>query len=137
GLRFKIVLDRAMDIADAFCNAHSLAWLRHAGISRPNPAAGQGTTWLDSVGGGLLTTCGLTHVGGPEEDQYGKRGLHDRISHASAAIESIQQPDLSSDQPKVSITGSVLQSSVFGHHLELKRTISAELGRSVVHIHDE
>lgn len=136
-LRFKIVLDRAMDIADAFYGPHSLAWLSHAGVSPSNPAATQGTTWLDSFGGGLLTTCGLTHVGGPEEDEYGKRGLHDRISHVPATIESIQQPDLSSDQPAMSITGRMLQSSVFGPHLELKRTITAELGKPIIHIHDE
>lgn len=137
GLRFKLVLDRAMDIADAFHGPYSLAWLSHSGVTPPNPAATQGATWLDSFGGGLLTTCGLTHVGGPEEDEHGKRGLHDRISHAPATIESIQQPDLSSDNPLMSITGKMLQSSVFGPHLELKRTISAKLGESVIYIHDE
>jgi len=30
GLRYKIVIDRAMDIADAFFNEHSIAWLSHA-----------------------------------------------------------------------------------------------------------
>jgi hypothetical protein len=30
GLRFKVVIDRAMDIADAFYNEHSLAWISHA-----------------------------------------------------------------------------------------------------------
>src|SRR5678816_2003084 len=33
GLRYKIVIDRAMDIADAFFNAHSIAWLSHAGVT--------------------------------------------------------------------------------------------------------
>ena len=28
GLRFKVVIDRAMDIADAFYNQNSLAWIR-------------------------------------------------------------------------------------------------------------
>jgi hypothetical protein len=30
GLRYKVVLDRAMDIVDTFYNQHSLAWLSHA-----------------------------------------------------------------------------------------------------------
>ncbi len=138
GLRFKVVLDRAMDIADAFYGPHSLAWLSHKGVTPPNPAAAfEGATWLDSFVGGLLTTCGLTHVGGPEEDEYGKRGLHDRISHVPAEIESVQQPDLSSDHPEMSITGKMLQSSVFGPHLELKRTITATLGIPVIKIHDK
>jgi len=37
GLRFKVVLDRAMDIADAFYHQHSLAWISHLGITPPNP----------------------------------------------------------------------------------------------------
>lgn len=137
GLRFKVVLDRAMDIADAFYGPYSLAWLSYSGVTPPNPAAVQGTTWLDSFGGGLLTTCGLTHVGGPEEDEHGARGLHDRISHCPATIETIRQPDLSAEQPEMSITGKVLQSSVFGPHLEMQRTISARLGEAAIHIHDE
>jgi len=84
-----------------------------------------------------LTTCGLTHVGGPEEDAFGARGLHDRISQVPAEIESIIQPNLNADQPKMSITGRMLQSSTFGPHLELKRTISAVLGQAKVYIHDE
>jgi galactose mutarotase-like enzyme len=137
GLRFKVVLDRAMDIADAFYGSHSLAWISHSGVTPPNPAAVEGATWLDSFGGGLLTTCGLTHVGGPEEDEHGVRGLHDRISHTPAAVETIQQPDLSAEHPEMSITAKILQSTVFGPHLELKRTISARLGESTIHIHDE
>ncbi|MCW9705326.1 aldose 1-epimerase family protein [Fodinibius salsisoli] len=137
GLRFKVVLDRAMDIAGAFYGAHSLAWISHSGVTPPNPAAVEGATWLDSFGGGLLTTCGLTHVGGPEEDEHGVRGLHDTISHTPATIESILQPDLKAEQPEMSITGRMVQSTVFGPHLELKRTISARLGESSIYIHDE
>ncbi len=37
----------------------------------------------------------------------------------------------------MSITGRILQSTVFGPHLELKRTISAKLGISIIQIKDE
>ena len=66
GLRYKVVIDRAMDIAGAFYNQHGLAWLSHPGITRPRPDANQGIEWLYSFGGGLMATCGLTHFGGPE-----------------------------------------------------------------------
>lgn len=137
GLRFKVVLDRGMDIADAFYNRHSLAWISHSGVTPPNPAAVEGVKWLDSFGGGLLTTCGLTHVGGPEEDERGSRGLHDRISHTPATVESIVQPDPRAGEMGMRLTGKMMQSSVFGPHLELKRTISATLGESAIEIHDE
>ena len=137
GLRYKLVLDRAMDIVDAFYNQHSLAWISSRGITKPNPAAIEGLEWLNNFAGGLMTTCGLTHVGGPEEDESGKRGLHGRISNLPAEIESIVQPDPAKGRLDMSITAKVMQSSVFGPHLELKRTISSTIGSAGISIHDE
>jgi galactose mutarotase-like enzyme len=137
GLRYKLVLDRAMDIADAFYNQHSLAWISHAGVTAPDQAANNGIEWLRSFGGGLLTTCGLTHVGGPEEDEYGQRGVHGRISNIPAEVVSIDQPDPIAGKLDMSITAKITQSSVFGPHLELMRTISSTLGQAGIRIHDE
>jgi hypothetical protein len=137
GLRFKVVLDRGMDIADAFYNQHSLAWISHMGVKPPDPSAVKGTKWLSSFSGGLLTTCGLTHVGGPEKDEYGERGLHDHISHSPAQLIAVNQPDLSAGDLNMSLTGKMIQSTVFGPHIELKRTIKAALGVPAVKIHDE
>jgi hypothetical protein len=137
GLRFKVVIDRAMDIADAFYNEHSLAWLSHAGITNPQPLSDKGIDWLKTFGGGLLVTCGLSHVGGPESDEFGERGIHGEISNIPAEIESIIQPDPLSGKMDMSITGIIRQSQALGSRLELRRTISATLGKSVIRIHDE
>ncbi len=137
GLRFKVVIDRAMDIADAFYNQFGLAWLNHPGITPPQPFSHAGIEWLRTFGGGLMTTCGLSHVGGPEKDEYGERGLHGLVSNIPAEIESIIQPDPSSGKYEMSITGVIKQTQIFGPSLELRRTISAILGKSSIHIHDE
>jgi galactose mutarotase-like enzyme len=137
GLRFKVVIDRAMDIADAFFNEHSLAWLSHGGVTYPQPFADKGIDWLRTFGGGLLTTCGLSHAGGPESDQYGDRGLHGLISNSPAEIVSIVQPDPRSGSYEMSITGIIRETKPFGPNLELKRTISATLGEAKIRIHDE
>lgn len=137
GLRFKVVIDRAMDIADAFYNEHSLAWLSHSGITAAQPLSDKGIDWLRTFGGGLLVTCGLSHVGGPESDEFGERGIHGEISNLPAEIESIIQPDPLSGKMDMSITGIIRQSQVLGSRLELRRTISATLGKSVIRIHDE
>lgn len=137
GLRFKLVLDKAMDIADAFFNKNSLAWISHVGITPPDPSVNSGFKWLNSFGGGLLTTCGLTHIGDPEKDEYGERGLHDCISHSPAEIESVIQPDIQNGDLRMSITGRMLQSAVFGPNLQLKRTVSAELGIPKIIITDK
>ena len=136
GLRYKVVIDRGLDIVDAFYNQYGLAWLSHAGITAPRPDASRGLEWLYSFAGGLLTTCGLTHVGGPETDELGERGLHGRISNIPAAVESVVQPNLMTGKMEMSITGVVKESRVFGPNLELRRTISSTLGEPVIRIRD-
>jgi len=136
GLRYKVVIDRGLDIADAFYNSYSLAWLSHAGITVPKAEAHQDWEWLYSFGGGLLTTCGLTHVGAPEKDEYGKRGLHGRISNLPAIVESIIQPNPMAGKLDMSITAIVKQSRVFGPNLELRRTLSSTVGRPTIKIRD-
>lgn len=136
GLRYKVVIDRAMDIADAFYNQHSLAWLSHVGITSPQPFS-HGMDWIRTFGGGLLTTCGLSHVGGPESDEHGERGIHGLISNLPAEIESIIQPDPINGRMDMSITARVKETKVFGPSLELRRTISGTIGQASINIHDE
>lgn len=137
GLRYKIVLDRAMDIADAFYNQHNLVWISQAGITPPETFLNKGIDWLKTFGGGLVVTCGLDHAGGPESDEYGERGLHGPVSNIPAEIESIIQPDPMAGKLEMSITGRIKQFRIFGPNLELKRTISGTLGKPSIRIHDE
>ena len=132
GLRFKVSIDRGLDIVDAFYNQHSLAWLSHNGLTNPRPDSDREIEWLANFPGGLVTTCGLTHFGGPEEN----RGLHGKYSNLPAEIESIIQPDLNSKNPCMSICGKVRESALFGYNLELKRTITCKIGESIIKIKD-
>src|SRR5690606_14202838 len=93
GLRYKVALDRDMDISEAFYNPFGLAWLSHGGVLPPDRSAERDMGWLRNFGGGLLTSCGLSHVGGPERDEKEERGLHGRISNIPAEIISIVQPE--------------------------------------------
>jgi len=136
GLRYKVVLDRAMDIADAFYNQYGLAWLSHVGVTCKT-FPDRGIDWLNTFGGGLVTTCGLNHISGPEVDDYGERGLHGPISSLPAEIESIIQPDPLAGRMEMSITGRMKQSRPLGSQLELKRTISSVIGQATIRIHDE
>lgn len=71
------------------------------------------------------------YVGGPEGEGVRKFGLHDRISNLQASIESIKQPDLSTNNLEACISGSAMQASVFGPQLQLRRIIKATLGQSL------
>jgi hypothetical protein len=137
GLRFKVVIDRAMDIADASFNAHNLSWLSHPGVTAPEPFTLRGTDWLRTFGGGLVTTCGLSYFGPPENDEHGERSLLGLICNQTADIVSIIQPDLRTYRMEMSITGRMRETTIFGPSLELRRTISATLGQPVIRIHDE
>ncbi len=137
GFRFKVLIDRAMDIADASINQYNLAWLNHAGFTPPQPLSDKGLDWLRTFGGGIVNTCGLTHVGGPEKDEFGERGIHGNYSNTPAEIVSVVQPDPARGIMEMSITGIIRESRIFGPSLELRRTISATLGASSFRIHDE
>ncbi len=137
GLRFKVVIDRAMDIADASFNQFNLSWISKLGVTPPQPFSDKGADWLRTFGGGLLVTCGLTHVGGPETDAFGSRGLHDQISNIPAEIIQIKQPDLISGNREMSIIGRILQGHPLGYSIEMTRTIRCYLGDPTLYIVDE
>lgn len=133
GLRFKVAIDRGLDIVDAFYNENSLAWLSHTGSSTPRPDLGEQMHWLSNFSGGLVTTCGLSHVGVPEKGH----GIHGKYSNLTAELESVIQPNLNDEKTSMQITGTIRETSVFGPHLELKRTITAFAGESKIIINDE
>lgn len=136
GLRYKVVIDRGLDIAEAFYNQHGLAWISRAGIRPPDQAAMVGLEWLQNFGGGLVTTCGISSMGSPDSDEFGVRGLHGRISNIPAEIISVRQPDPQNGQLDFSLSGLIRESRVFGPHLELERTISGTLGMPEIRIND-
>jgi hypothetical protein len=137
GLRYKVIIDRAMDISDAFFNQHSLSWISHLGVTPAQPFSHRGADWLKTFGGGLLTTCGLSHFGAPESDETGERGLHGGISNQPAEIESIVQPDPRNGKMEMSIRGKIRETRIFGPSFELTRTISGTVGEAFINIHDE
>lgn len=137
GLRYKVLPDRAMDIGEAFMGSRGLTWISHRGLVPPELSKQKEAEWLRTFGGGLVTTCGLTQVGGPNRDEFGERGLHGEISNIQAEIGRISQPDPWKGKMEMSIEGRMRQSTVFGPHLELRRKISGFLGKPEITIEDE
>lgn len=136
GLRYKVVLDRGLDILDAFHNEHSLSWISHSGHVSPQPFSNKGIDWLRTFGGGLLTTCGLSNAGPPNSDESGERGLHGNFSNIPAELISIKNPDIFSGDLSFEIVGKVRESTTFGPSLELTRKISGTLGSASLKISD-
>src|SRR5688572_21468116 len=137
GLRYRVLVDRGLDIDHASFNQHSLAFLTHGGVTRPSRAYDRGLDWLASFPGGLLTTCGPFNIGPPGEDAGDTLGLHGHHSNTPAAIESVLQPDPHRGKLDMSITGLIRYGRLFGRNLQLRRTIASRLGDNGIDFVDE
>ena len=121
-LRFTVLPDRCMDIAQAYYKGHAISWISKTGITAPYYYEKDGKNWLRGFFGGLLTTCGLQSIGSP----VGEYGLHDRIAYTPAEKVSISA-EWENDEYVMRISGEMRDSIVFGANLVLKRTITAKL----------
>ncbi len=121
-LRFTILPDRCMDIAQAYYKGNAVSWLSKAGITAPGYYEKDGTGWLRGFYGGLITTCGLRNIGRP----VGEQGLHGRIANTPAQKVSVFA-DWIGDEYIMKVSGEMRESVVFGENLILKRTITTKL----------
>jgi hypothetical protein len=137
GLRYRILIDRGMDIDQAFVGPHSLSFLTHRGATAPTRAFDRGLDWLKAFPGGLLTSCGPFNIGGPGTDQDGEFGLHGEHSATAATIESITQPDPHANSREMSVTARLRYGAFYGPCVELKRKISSVLGENTIYLVDE
>ena len=140
GFEFTVLPGRGMDIAWASFRGVPVSYLSKAGIVSPAYYESEGMNWLRNFFAGLMTTCGLSNVGGPceEEDPVigcEKFGLHGRISNTGADNVSIKEEWLGNEFT-MSVSGRVRQSRLHGENLTLKREVTARMGRNVLNIKD-
>src|SRR5205807_9858390 len=87
GLCYRVLVDRGLDIDQAFFNQHSLAFLTHKGVTPPTRGLDRGLEWLRGFPGGLLTSCGPFNIGPPGEDAGEELGLHGPHSNTGSTLE--------------------------------------------------
>ncbi|HTM81544.1 aldose 1-epimerase family protein [Asticcacaulis sp.] len=147
GLRFTVLVDRAMDIADCEHNGRAVGWhspsgFRHPGLHDYEGESGLG--WFRSFSG-LMVTCGLDHILFMDEDDasqyhYSARktvssSLHGRIGTIPARLTGYGE-SWDGDECTLWAEGVVQQSTVFGEDLHLIRRIEAKVGSNEIHLHD-
>lgn len=145
GFAFEVVVDRAMDIGRCELGGKALGWQSPTGFAGPWYYEPEGLGWLRGYGSGLLTTCGLDHIGFTAEDtaeQYHypakpteRYGMHGRISNRPARLVGYGER-WDGDDCVLWAEGEVLQAAVFGENLLLRRRIEARVGESRLRIHD-
>ncbi len=121
-LRFVVLPDRGMDIAQAYYKENAVSWISKTGITSPQYYDKDGFGWLRGFYGGLITTCGLKNVGVP----YNGQGLHGRIANIPAEKVSVCAKWQGNDYI-MTVSGLMRESAVFGENIVLKRTITAKL----------
>lgn len=139
GLSFRILLDRGMDIGRATYKGIPLGYLSPVGNVHPAYYEPDGLRWLRSFGGGLLTGCGMTHVGTPEAEVGmrvdGPLGLHGRLSNTPAENLSISE-DWADGQYRLKLSGLLREVSFFAENLECRRTLSTAMGENSITLCD-
>ena len=147
GLRFTLLIDRAMDIAELEVNGQAIGWHSPSGFRHPalHEYGGEnGLAWARSFSG-FLVTCGLDHILGPEtvpSDNYRYPGrktithsLHGRVSTIPAKLTGYGET-WNDEQCTLWAEGIVQQATVFGENLHLIRRIEADVGTNEVRLTD-
>lgn len=135
GLRYRLLVDRGLDIDQAFFREHSLAFLTHRGVSPPAGGIERGIDWLKTFPGGLLTSCGPFNIGAPSDDGE-PLPLHGEHSNTPAEIEQVVQPDPHNGRLEMSVTGVLRYGRLFGPNVTLRREVSTMLGSNTIAITD-
>lgn len=147
GLRFTVLIDRAMDIADCEYCGHSIGWHSPSGFRHPSlhEYEGEGGLgWMRSFSG-LMVTCGLDHIlfmyDAPADNyvytprKVVKQSIHGRVGTIPARLSGYGER-WDGDTCVLWAEGTVTQGTVFGEHLELHRRIEITVGSNDISISD-
>jgi hypothetical protein len=134
GFRFQVLIDRGLDVGPAEDAGRPLAWM-HPALGSAALHEPRGIGWLRTFGGGLVTTCGLTHFGAPDDEGPEGFGLHGRASHLPAENLRIRQ-EWREGRFVLEIEGETREGRLFGDHLRLARRISTHMGASSLTLED-
>ena len=136
GFGFTVLPDRTMDIAWMDFKGIPIGYITKAGITSSHYYHPQGFEWLRSFFGGMLTTCGLTHVGPPEKDGIWDLGLHGRISNIPAS-EVSHNMEWHGDNLILSVSGKMREAVLYEENLFMCRRIVTYGGENRLILNDK
>lgn len=131
GLEFTVSLDRAADISRISYDGVNLGYFAPCGYVAPTYYDNVGCGFLKSFTAGFITTCGLTNVGGPCEDNGEQLGQHGNISHIPA-----EQVNYYIENGEIHIKARMRDASLFGTKLVLEREYIVPLFGNTLYMND-
>lgn len=131
GLGVEISLDRCGDISRLIFKGDNIGYFAPCGYVSPKFYDSVGNGFLKSFTAGFLTTCGLTVVGTPCEDNGELLPMHGTISNTPCENYSYRVENNS-----IYITLTVRDAALFAHKLVLEREYVCPLDKNEIYMTD-
>ena len=130
-LELEILPDAGLDIGQCRYKGINMSWMSKNGYDSPAAISPYETEFVNTFPGGLLYSCGLRSAGPANRDNGEWQPLHGRFhslqaEHVSATI----------DGDEVIVSGTIRETALFGHCLEVKRVIRIPVFGSKVTVED-
>jgi len=124
GLGFTVLPDRGMDIYSLSFKGVNLSFVSSTGLTGSRYFQEDGARgFFRNFHVGFLTTCGLSYMGAPCNDQDELLGLHGVISN-TPAYEVCPQIQSVGDKEYITVSGKVKEARMFGENLRLWRVVT-------------
>lgn len=127
GLSFRILEDKALDIANLSFHGINMAFLAKPGIVNPDVLTPKDNEFLRTFQGGFLYTCGLSNVGAPVCVDGRYHPFHGRIGNTPADNVCLNEY-WADDEYFIEVSGILREASLFGENLVQKRSITTKMG---------
>lgn len=118
GLQVDILPDTGLDIGLVRYRGINISWISKNGYDSPASFIPYENEFVHTFPGGLLYTCGLRNAGPANRDNGEWHPLHGRYHGLQA-----EQVCTDVENGDIIVKGTIRESSLFGHVLELRRTI--------------
>ena len=131
GLEFTVSADRCADITRLSFKGDNYSFISPCGYVAPAYYDDQGVNWLQSFTAGFVTTCGLSAVGNPCEDDGESTSLHGKVGNIPA--ERIYWDE---DDENIWIKAVIREARIFERKLKLTRTITVSKKENTLTLRD-
>ena len=132
GLQIDLLPDTGLDLGQARFKGMNMSWMSKNGYDSPASFLPYESNFLNTFPGGLLYTCGLRSAGPGNRDGEEYHPLHGRYHGIPA-----ERVCADVDGDTILVTGTVRETALFGHVLEVKRTIRIPIHGASVTVSDE
>ena len=131
GLDLDILPDAGLDIGQCRYKGVNMSWMSKNGYDSPAVIDPYENEFVNTFPGGLLYTCGLRSAGPANRDNGEWHPLHGRYHSLKA-----QQVCAENVDDEIVVRGIIRETALFGHCLEVKRTIRIPVFGTSVTVQD-